>query len=72
MDRNKIIIKYSILGIVVNIFLVIFKAIIGLITNSIAVILDAVNNLGDTLSSIVVIIGTKLSEKPADKERDTH
>lgn len=41
MDRNKKIIKISILGIVVNIILVIFKSIIGLITNSIAIILDA-------------------------------
>ena len=68
MNRNKIIIKNSILGIVINLILVFFKTIVGLFTNSIAVILDAVNNLGDTLSSIVVIIGTKLSEKPADKE----
>jgi len=41
MDRNKKIVKISILGIVVNIILVIFKSIIGLITNSIAIILDA-------------------------------
>lgn len=68
MNRNKVIIKYSIFGILVNILLVIFKAVVGLVTNSIAVILDAVNNLGDALSSIIVIIGTKLSEKPADKE----
>ena len=68
MDRNKTIIKYSFLGISVNIVLVILKTTVGLITNSIAVILDAINNLGDSLSSIVVIIGTKLSSKPADKE----
>ena len=47
MDRNKVIIKTSILGIVVNVILVIFKAIVGLIANSIAIILDAVNNLTD-------------------------
>ena len=68
MDRNKSIIKYSFYGIILNIFLVIFKGIIGLLTNSIAIVLDAVNNLGDTLSAIIVIVGTKLSEKPADKE----
>ena len=68
MDRNKKIIKVSILGIVVNIFLVIFKSIIGLITNSIAIILDAVNNLSDALSSIITIIGTKLSLKKPNKK----
>ena len=61
MDRDKKIIKVSIFGIIVNIILVIFKAVIGLIVNSIAIILDAVNNLSDALSSIITIIGTKLS-----------
>lgn len=68
MERNKKIIKTSILGIVVNLILVVFKATIGLIANSIAIILDAVNNLSDALSSIITIIGTKLSEKKPDKE----
>ena len=68
MDRNKIIIKTSILGIVVNIILVIFKAIIGFIANSIAIILDAVNNLTDALSSLITIVGTKLSNKAPDKQ----
>lgn len=68
MDRQKKIIKTSILGIIVNIILVIFKATIGLIVNSIAIILDAVNNLTDAISSIVTIIGTKLSNKSPDKK----
>lgn len=68
MDRDKIIIKTSVKGIIVNIILVIFKAIVGLIANSIAIILDAVNNLSDALSSIITIIGTKLAGKAPDKE----
>ena len=68
MDRNKKIIKISISGIIVNILLVIFKSIIGLITNSIAIILDAVNNLSDALSSIITIIGMKLSSKRPNKK----
>ena len=68
MERNKIIIKTSIQGIVVNIILVIFKAIIGVIVNSIAIVLDAVNNLSDAISSIITIIGTKLAGKAPDKE----
>lgn len=68
MDRNKVIIKTSILGIVVNIILVIFKAIVGFFANSIAIILDAVNNLTDALSSIITIVGTKLANKAPDKK----
>ncbi len=68
MNRNKKIIKISIYGIIVNIILVFFKSIIGLLANSIAIILDAVNNLSDALSSIITIIGTKLSEKRPNKK----
>lgn len=66
--RDKIIIKTSIIGIVSNIFLATFKAIVGLLSNSIAIILDAVNNLTDCLSSIVTIVGTKLSSMEPDKK----
>ena len=68
MDRNKKIIRTSILGILTNIVLVAFKATIGLFVNSIAIILDAVNNLTDVISSVVTIIGTKLANKAPDRE----
>ena len=68
MERNKKIIKISIQGILVNFILVVFKSMVGLISNSIAIILDAVNNLSDALSSIITIIGTKLSEKRPNKK----
>lgn len=68
MDRNKTIIKTSIWGIIVNVILVAFKATVGLIANSIAIILDAVNNLTDALSSVITIVGTKLSNKAPDKK----
>ena len=68
MDRNKKIIKTSIWGIIVNLILVAFKAVVGIIANSIAITLDAVNNLSDALSSIITIIGTKLSNKRPDKK----
>ena len=66
--RSRSIIKVSLIGILTNIILVIFKATVGFLTNSIAIVLDAVNNLSDVLSSTVTILGTKLSEKKADKE----
>jgi len=68
INRDKIIVKTSVIGIVTNIFLVIFKATIGLLSNSIAVILDAVNNLSDALSSVITIIGTKLANKLPNKK----
>ncbi len=68
MNREKIIIRTSIIGIVANIFLAGFKAVVGLASNSIAVILDAVNNLSDALSSVITIIGTKLAGKKPDKK----
>ena len=68
MDRNKTIVKTSIIGIVTNFFLVIFKAGIGFLVNSIAIILDAVNNLTDVLSSVITIAGTKLANKAPDKK----
>ena len=67
MSRQDKIVKTSIIGIVVNLVLVAFKATIGILVNSIAITLDAVNNLTDALSSIITIIGTKLAGKAPDK-----
>jgi len=67
-NRDKVIVRTSIIGIVANVFLAVFKAIIGALTNSIAVILDAVNNLSDALSSVITIVGTKLAGKRPDKK----
>lgn len=68
MNREKVIVRTSVIGILANVFLAGFKAVVGLISNSISVILDAVNNLSDALSSVITIIGAKLSNKPADKK----
>ena len=44
------------------------KFVIGILMNSIAIISDSFNNLSDTLTSFIAIIGAKISEKPADRE----
>lgn len=67
-ERNRIIIKTSIIGIIANVLLAAFKAAVGLAANSIAIILDAVNNLSDALSSLITIVGTKLAGKRPDKK----
>ena len=68
VDREKLIVRTSVIGIITNILLAAFKAAVGLISHSIAVVLDAVNNLSDALSSLITIIGTKLSAKLPDKK----
>ena len=68
MSRSKQIIRTSVIGIVTNVLLAGFKALVGLLAHSVAIVLDAVNNLSDALSSVITIIGTKLSVRPADKE----
>ncbi len=66
--RESTIIRTSIIGIIGNIFLVGFKAAIGFIAGSISIVVDALNNLTDALSSVITIIGTKISNKKPDKK----
>lgn len=68
LNRQKIIIKTSSIGIITNIILSAFKLFIGMLSSSIAIMMDAVNNLSDALSSIITIVGMKLSSKPADSK----
>ena len=64
--------KYGILssatGIVVNILLSIVKMVIGVIAGSISIISDALNNITDVGSSVVTMIGFKISQKKIDKD----
>ena len=68
MNREKTVVRTSIISILANVVLASFKAIVGILANSIAIISDAVNNLSDALSSIITIIGTKLAGKKPDKK----
>ena len=68
MNREKTIVRTSIVGIIGNVLLVAAKAIIGIVSGSIAIITDAVNNLTDALSSTITIIGTKLAGRKPDKK----
>lgn len=58
----------SITGILCNLLLCILKITSGLLTSSISVAADGLNNLSDMGSSIVTMIGFKLSNKPADSD----
>ena len=67
-NRSAQIIRTSIIGIAANVLLAAFKAVVGILASSVAIVMDAVNNLSDALSSVITIIGTKLSQRPADRE----
>ena len=56
------------ISIFVNLILFILKFWAGLATGSIAIIADAWHTLSDSISSIIVLIGAKVSTKPADKQ----
>lgn len=58
----------GIFGIFTNLILVVIKLVIGIISVSISIIADAINNLSDMGSSLLTIIGFKISNKPADKD----
>ena len=67
-NREQVIVRTSVVGILANVALAAFKAVVGLVSNSIAVVLDAVNNLTDALSSVITIVGTKLAGKSPDRK----
>ena len=68
ITRDATIVRTSVIGIIGNFVLAAFKVVVGLVSNSIAIVLDAVNNLSDALSSLITILGTFLSRRPADRE----
>ncbi len=67
-DRARSIIRTSWIGIAANVLLAAFKAGVGIVASSVAIVMDAVNNLSDALSSVITIVGTKLSQRPADRK----
>lgn len=58
----------SIVGIVLNSFLFAAKLVVAILSGSVSIISDAFNNLSDASSSVVTLIGFKISSKPADED----
>ncbi|MDA3797652.1 MAG: cation diffusion facilitator family transporter [Kiritimatiellae bacterium] len=67
-ENNKLAKIEGWLSIFLNLVLFALKFIVGISIGSIAIIADAWHTLSDSLSSLVLLVGVKLSEKPADKE----
>ncbi len=55
-------------GIAANVLLFLGKLLAGALSGSVAVIADAFNNLSDAGSSVVTLVGFRLSAAPPDKE----
>ena len=67
-NNEKIAIKVSVISIILNCLLTLIKSISGVISKSSAMISDSVHSLSDVLSTFVVIIGVKISNKKADND----
>lgn len=59
--------KASNISIIINLVLSVLKLIAGIISKSSAMISDAIHSASDVFSTVVVIIGVKLSSKKSDK-----
>ncbi|MDI9471845.1 MAG: cation diffusion facilitator family transporter [Bacillota bacterium] len=68
ISNIQIAMKVSWLSIIINTLLSVYKLLAGILSNSSAMVSDAVHTISDVLSSIIVIIGIKMSYKEADSK----
>lgn len=67
-NRTKISTLTSFTGLMLNILLSVIKVLLFVFTGSVSILADAINNITDSISSVVTIVGVKFSVKPADKK----
>lgn len=67
-SREKIGKISSLVGILLNIVLSVFKIVVGIVSGFISIMADGLNNLSDCGSSVVSYMSFRMSSKPADKE----
>lgn len=69
-DANELAVamKVSAVSIAVNLFLSLFKFLAGILGRSSAMVSDAIHSASDVFSTIIVIIGVRISQKESDKE----
>lgn len=70
LNAEKIAVKTSVVTIILNAVLSIFKFLAGIFGHSLAMISDAIHSASDVVSTIIVIIGIKISAKAADKDHE--
>jgi cation diffusion facilitator family transporter len=66
--KSQLAIQEGWVSVIANSLLFVLKFWAGLATGSIAIIADAWHTLSDSMTSVVVVIGVKISSKPADNE----
>ncbi len=66
--RGKYAMLASITGIILNIFLSISKLIVGIFSSSMSIISDALNNMTDAGSSVITLVGFRVSQKQSDSD----
>ena len=67
-DFQKVANQVSFVTIVVNILLAFMKLLAGVFAHSNAMISDSIHSASDVFSTMIVVIGIKLSSKQPDKE----
>lgn len=67
-EFEKTAVKTSVVTIIVNALLALFKLLAGVFGASMALISDAVHSASDVFSTIIVLLGVKISSKGADKK----
>jgi cation diffusion facilitator family transporter len=69
-QTEKIALKTSVITIICNFLLTVFKFVAGILGNSLAMISDAIHSASDIISTVIVIIGVKISAKAPDKNHE--
>ncbi len=67
-DRLRLGVVSGVVGIILNVVLSVFKMIFGALTKSVSIVADGANNIFDAISSVINLVGFKISGKPADDE----
>lgn len=68
IDENSIIRRVSLVGILGNVALSVFKLFAGIVGSSGAMVSDAVHSLSDVFATFIAFLGVRMSKKEADKE----
>lgn len=67
-NYKKTVFKVSTITLIGNVILSVFKILIGFICGSNAIVSDGIHSASDVLSTVVVMLGVRLSSKESDKE----
>ena len=67
-DLEKVAVKTSVITIIINTALAVFKLLAGILGASMALVSDALHSASDVFSTVIVLVGVKISSKKADKK----